>query len=123
MGLKEEFDLAIRDSITCEYKEHLNKYRSDNKYYDEDYAILIRKYFKNKGFESYELRHNSRYKCTPICAFASSGRLCYLHFAKKEEISFEVELKNDLPNNNHPTKMDAVKGDTNYECKCQEIRG
>ena len=50
---------------------------------------------------------------------ASSGRLCYLYFQPKGA-SFETEYPNDL-NASRPTKMDAVVGNENIECKCQEI--
>ena len=117
MDLKDEFDLAVYESIP--FHGHTNTKRNDNKYYDDAYAEPIKKYFKNNGVESYEVNYSKRYKCTSICAFASSGRICYLYFRPKNA-RFEESLSNDL-SNSRPTKMDAVVKDTNYECKCQEI--
>ena len=117
MDTKQEFDLAICESL--KYRNHLNTKRDDDKYYDDHYAEPIIKDFKDKGVESYEVNYNKRYKCTSVCAFASSGRLCYLYF-KPQNAKFEVALFNDL-SNSRPTKMDAVIGSVNYECKCQEI--
>lgn len=117
MDTKSEFDLAIRESL--KYYDHLNTKRNDGKYYDDSYAEPIKKYFANNGIESYEVNYSKRYKCTSICAFASSGRLCYLYF-KPQNADFEVTIFNDL-SNSRPTKMDAVVNNVNYECKCQEI--
>lgn len=117
MDTKTEFDLAISESL--KYRDHFNTKRNDNKYYDDYYAEPIKKDFKDNGVESYEVNYSKRYKCTSICAFASSGRLCYLYF-KPQNAKFEVALFNDL-SNSRPTKMDAVVGNVNYECKCQEI--
>lgn len=117
MDTKNEFDLAISESL--KYRDHFNAKRNDNKYYDDYYAEPIKKDFKDNGVESYEVNYSKRYKCTSICAFASSGRLCYLYF-KPQNAKFEVALFNDL-SNSRPTKMDAVVGNVNYECKCQEI--
>lgn len=114
-----EFDTAIRNSIEFKDERHLNKKRDDQKYYDEKYADPIKKYFDEKEIDSLEINYNSRYKCTSICAFASSARLCYLYF-KPQGATFEKPLYNGLKNS-RPTKMDAVIGNKNYECKCQEI--
>lgn len=120
MGLNKDFEMAIKESIQYN-TEHLNAERKDGKYYENEYADLIKDYFDNHNpkIESYEANYSSRYKCTPICAFASSGRLCYLFFRPKGA-TFETPLYNDLKQS-APTKMDAVLGTTNYECKCQEI--
>lgn len=120
MKLTEEFELAIKESIKYNY-DHLNQERNDGKYYENEYADLIKAFFENHNpkIDSYETNYSSRYKCISICAFASSGRLCYLFF-RPQGANFEVPLYNDL-NNLVPTKMDAVIGKTNYECKCQEI--
>jgi hypothetical protein len=117
MDTKSEFDLAISESLL--YRDHLNTKRNDGKYYDDSYAEPIKKYFKDNGIESYEVNYSKRYKCTSICAFASSGRLCFLYF-KPQNADFETAILNDL-SNSRPTKMDAVIGNENYECKCQEI--
>lgn len=117
METKDEFDLAISESL--KYHDRFNAKRNDNKYYDDYYAEPIKKDFEDNGVESYEVNYSKRYKCTSICAFASSGRLCYLYF-KPQNAKFEVALFNDL-SNSRPTKMDAVIGNVNYECKCQEI--
>lgn len=118
MDLRSEFDAAIRESL--EYTGHLNKNRPDGKYYEDAYAQPIRDYFESKKRKSYELNYSEKYKCTPICALASSGRLCYLHFRYKEGAEFETALSNGICAS-RPTYMDAVIGDTYYECKCQEI--
>ena len=118
MNLKQQFDEAIKNSL--KYTGHPNTKRKDNKYYDDAYAEVIKKDFGDEVV-SYETNYNSRLGCTPICAYASSGRLCYLYF-KPKNAEFEKPLYNDL-NNSYPTKMDAVIGIDNYECKCQEIVG
>ena len=51
MGTKEEFVLAIRESIKPEYLNHFNKDRGDNpeRYYEDKYAEPIKNYFKAKA--------------------------------------------------------------------------
>ena len=123
MGIKEDFLNAVIESISC--LGNYNKERNDNppRYYDDEYAEPIKKYFKNNGTISYEINRNNRWHCTPICSLASSGRLCYLDFKNKANVKFEVAIENDL-HNSRPTKMDVViGGDEYYECKCQEIVG
>ena len=123
MDLQQEFDLAIKESLFYCEEEHFNQNRKDGKYYDDEYANQIknREFYKKKRFKSFELNPNPRYKCTPICAFASSARLCYLYLGEDNSLNYEVPLDNDLRSSSVPTKMDAKKGIINYECKCQEI--
>ena len=124
MDLQEEFDQAIWESLADKDEEHLNRNEErKNKYYADEYAEPIKEYFKNHAVESFEVNYSKRWKCTPVCAFASSARLCYLYFMDDDEITFEAPLDNDLPASTIPTKMDAKKGNKNYECKCQEIVG
>lgn len=118
MDLKTQFDEAIKNSV--QYREHFNQNRTDNRYYADEYANEIRTYFDAKKFSSLETNYNPTYKCTPICALASSARLCYLYFKDKDDVIFEKPLKNDLKRSK-PSKMDAVIQNTYYECKCQEI--
>ena len=120
MSLTIDFQRALEESI--EYKGHLEEGRSN--YYSAAYAEPIKAYFNEKGVLSYETTYNARYKCVPICAFASSARLCYLHFRSLEEQgepTFEALIDNDIPCNTVPTHMDVIHNGIHYECKCQEI--
>lgn len=120
MSLAKEFALAVRDSLQDLDESRLNRQRNDGKYYEDEYAEPIKRYFSERGVSSLETRYSARWKCTPVCAIASSARLCFLYFGKNGEAAFEKGLKNDLK---HPstTKMDAAVGERFYECKCQEI--
>lgn len=123
MSLAKEFALAVRESLPDLDESRLNRQRNDGKYYEDEYAEPIKRYFSERGVSSLETRYSARWKCTPVCAIASSARLCFLYFGnsgKNGEAAFEKGLKNDLE---HPstTKMDAVVGESFCECKCQEI--
>ena len=120
MSLVIDFQKALEESI--EYKGHLEEGHSN--YYSAAYAEPIKAYFAQKNVLSYETAYNARFKCVPICAFASSARLCYLHFRSLEEQGeplFEALLDNDIPCNSVPTHMDVIHNNVYYECKCQEI--
>ena len=123
MDLQQEFDFAIKESLFYCEEEHFNQNRKDGKYYDDEYAKPIISFFAKRGTESFEVRFNPKSKCTPICAFASSARLCYLYLGEDNSLDYEVPLDNDLRSSSVPTKMDAKKGNEYYECKCQEIVG
>lgn len=125
------FDNLILDSV--DYKGHRCKRFPNHLYYADEYADAIKDYFDNADPKiiSFETNLSEEYNNIPICAFASSGRLCYLDFRnrlkenKVGRIIFEMPLHNDHTKSTRPTKMDAVDLDNNvyYECKCQEIRG
>ncbi len=120
MSLAKEYALAVRESLPDLDESRLNRQRNDGKYYEDEYAEPIKRYFSERGVSSLETRYSARWKCTPVCAIASSARLCFLYFGKNSEAAFEKGLKNDLK---HPstTKMDAAVGESFCECKCQEI--
>ena len=125
---KKEYREKLISSVP--YKDHRNLNRPDLYYYEDNYAVLIREYFKERGIKSLELNYSSRSKTISICSFISSGRLCYNYFRQKFEsgemksLEFELPLENDLPTaKEFPTKMDAADplNGKYYECKCDEI--
>lgn len=118
MSLAKEFALAVRESLQDLDESRLNQQRNDGKYYEDKYAEPIKRYFSECGVSSLETRYSARWKCTPVCAIASSARLCFLYFGKNA--AFEKGLKNDLKPPS-TTKMDAAVGESFCECKCQEI--
>lgn len=124
------FDKLIEQSV--QYKGNRCKRFPNHLYFKDEYADLIKDYFNSCDPQvvSYEVNVNEKYGNIPICAFASSGRLCYLDFINRladkriNSLRFEMPLENDHTDSNADTKMDAVDLINNvyYECKCQEIR-
>lgn len=74
------FDNLILGSI--KYQNHRCKRFPNHLYYADEYADGIKQYFDNTNPKiiSFEVEIDKQFGNIPICAFASSGRLCYLDF-------------------------------------------
>ena len=124
------FDNLLLDSI--KHKSHRCERFPHHLYYSDEYAERIKEYFDNANprINSLEVNVDKKYGNIPICAFGSSGRLCYLDFlnrfkeGKVKSITFELPIENDHTKSDANTKMDAVdlENGVYYECKCQEVR-
>jgi len=110
ISLMNEFNIAVAESVI--YKKYLKNIGNYKYYYSKEYGKRIKEYLKNLGVDSKEDSKES------LRSTSSSARLCTNYFYN-DDVEFEKPISNDV--SNAKTKMDAVKGNIFYECKCQEI--
>ncbi len=114
---KKEFDKLIMQSVN---NTHIinNSFYYDNLYYTKLSAELKeRNLFE--VFSKRELQEVNRGSgLIKMCSVASSSRLCFLYFAKDNDVRMEISLNTGTHGN---AQLDAAKDNVFYECKCHEI--
>lgn len=115
MNRIEELNEACKASISEEEQKNLEKIK-DFYYYSAEYVDEIIKRMKERKIDSKEFVKNP----LNIRSLVSSARLCF-NYLYDEADDFENEIENDLKISIAPTKMDAIKDDIYYECKCREV--
>lgn len=98
------------EGIRKKYPEVFVNVDDERPYYGKLYKKILKKEIKDVSPNA------SIHK--GVAALASSARLAALDFVKHKDVELEKTLTNDIGAN---TEMDAVIGNTYYECKCQEI--